>query len=166
MNTPPDEPLTTFFRHHQWANLRLLEACASLTPAQLDASAQGLYGSIQETLRHMITSEQSYFSRISTGQPYRRPEDAQPLTLDEMIESARTTGAGLIEWAAKVQPNETVRVVWKDGVPRDVPKAIILVQVINHAMEHRTQITAILTQLGIEPPDLQSWAYFEELTSS
>jgi len=34
--------------------------------------------------------------------------------------------------------------------------------VINHATEHREQIKAIMTGLGIEPPDLQGWAYFEQ----
>jgi len=33
--------------------------------------------------------------------------------------------------------------------------------VINHATEHRAQIMAILTQLGIQPPDLDGWSYFE-----
>jgi len=46
--------------------------------------------------------------------------------------------------------------------PRNVPKTILLTQVINHATEHREQIKAILTELGIEPPDLQGWSYFEE----
>ena len=32
----------------------------------------------------------------------------------------------------------------------------------NHATEHRAQIMAILTQLGVEPRDLSGWAYFEE----
>jgi len=84
------------------------------------------------------------------------------LTIAEMEESLRATGRGLIEWAPKVQAHDTVQIDW-DGTPRDVPKTIILTQVINHATEHRAQIMAILTQLGIEPPDLQSWAYFEDL---
>ena len=79
-----------------------------------------------------------------------------------MTESARTTGSGLIEWAPKVQAGDTVQVDW-EGTPRDVPKTIILTQVINHATEHRAQIMAILTQLGIQPPDLDSWSYFDEL---
>jgi uncharacterized damage-inducible protein DinB len=44
-----------------------------------------------------------------------------------------------------------------------VPKTIILTQVINHATEHRAQVMVLLTQLGIEPPDLQGWTYFDEL---
>lgn len=84
------------------------------------------------------------------------------MTIAEMIESMRSTGLGLIEWAGKVQADDTVQLDW-DGTPRDVPKTIILTQVINHATEHREQVKVILTQLGIEPPDLQSWSYFDEL---
>jgi uncharacterized damage-inducible protein DinB len=158
----PTDTLTTLFSHNLWANLRLLERCAELTGEQLDATISGAFGSIRDTLEHIVTSEQSYFSRISTDQPRRRPKDAAPLTIAEMVESARTTGVGLIEWVSKVQAGDTVRVDW-EGTPRDVPKTIILTQVINHATEHRAQIMAIMTQLGIEPPDLQGWSYFDEL---
>ena len=158
----PTDTLTILFRHNRWANVRILERCAGLTDEQLDATIVGAYGSIRDTLQHIVTAERSYFSRISTGQPYRRPEDAPPLTLAEMVESVRTSGSGLIEWAPKVQAGDTVQVDW-EGAPRDVPKTILLTQAINHATEHRAQIMAILTQLGIQPPDLDSWSYFDEL---
>jgi uncharacterized damage-inducible protein DinB len=158
----PTNTLTTLFSHNLWANLRLLERCAELTPDQLEATISGAFGSIHDTLQHIVTAEQSYFSRISTGQPHRRPENAAPLTIAEMMESARTTGAGLIEWAPKVGAGDTVQVDW-EGAPHAVPKAIILTQVINHATEHRSQVMAIMTQLGIQPPDLQGWQYFGEL---
>jgi len=158
----PTDTLTTLFNHHLWANLRLLEHCAELTPEQLEATAVGGYGSIRQTLEHIVTAERSYLSRISTGQPFRRPKDAPPLTLAEMVESVRSSGAGLIEWAPKVQPGDTVEVD-RDGTPHSVPKTIILTQAINHATEHRAQIMAILTQLGIEPPSLDSWTYFDEM---
>ncbi len=158
----PSDTLTILFRHNRWANVRILERCAGLTDIQLDATIVGAYGSIRDTLQHIVTAERSYFSRISTGQRYVRPEDAPPLTLAEMVESARTTGSGLVERAPQVQAGDTVRIDW-DGTPRDVPKTILLTQAINHATEHRAQIMAILTQLGIQPPDLDSWSYFDEL---
>jgi uncharacterized damage-inducible protein DinB/uncharacterized protein YndB with AHSA1/START domain len=158
------DTLATLFSHHLWANLLLLERCAELTTEQLNATISGAFGSIHDTLQHIVTAEQSYFSRISTGRRLDRPGDAPPLTFAEMVESVRTTGKGLIEWAPKVQTDDTVEVDW-EGAPRDVPKAIILTQVINHATEHRAQITAIMTQLGIEPPDLQSWSYYEDRTN-
>lgn len=157
----PGDTLTTLFSHNLWANLRLLEQCAVLSSEQLDATISGAYGSIWDTLQHIVIAEQSYFSRISTGQRLHRAEDAPPLTLTEMMESVRATGAGLIEWAPKVQAGDTVQIDW-DGTLRNVPKSIILTQVINHATEHRAQIMAILTQLGIQPPELDSWTYFDE----
>lgn len=157
----PADTLTTLFRHNLWANLRLLEQCASLSAEQLGATLIGTFGSIHSTLEHIVLAEKSYLSRISTGQRYRRPEGSPPLTVAEMTESARQSGEGLIEWALKVQPGDTVRVDW-EGEPRDVPKTILLTQAINHATEHRAQVMAILTELGIQPPELDGWTYFAE----
>ena len=160
----PYPTLETLFRHNLWANLQLLEACRALSDAQLQAAMVGVYGSIGETWQHMARSERAYFSRISTGQPYRHPEGAPPMTFAELAASLRHTGEGFIEWAPKVQPEESVEVQWdNNGIqgPVQVPKAVILTQVINHATEHRAQIMAILTQLGIQPPELDSWGYFE-----
>jgi uncharacterized damage-inducible protein DinB len=36
-----------------------------------------------------------------------------------------------------------------------------MVQEITHAAEHRTHVAVILTQLGLEPPDMSTWAYME-----
>jgi uncharacterized damage-inducible protein DinB len=156
------DTLTTLFSHNLWANLRLLYVCAELSNEKLDTTISGTFGSIHDTFQHIALSEKSYFSRISTGQRYHHPEDAKPMTISEMMESVRETGIGLIEWAQKVQADDKVLIDW-DGTPREVPKTIILTQVINHATEHRAQIMVILTQLGIQAPDLDSWTYFDEL---
>jgi len=81
------------------------------------------------------------------------------MTIEEMIDSDRATGSSLIEWA--VQDSDTLQIDW-DGVMRDVPKTIMKTQDIAPAAEHREQAKAILTQLEIEPPDLQNQAYFED----
>lgn len=156
----PTDSLTTLFVHNRWANLGLLNVCAGLTEAQLDGVVIGAYGSIRDTLQHLAVAERSYFSRISTGQPYRHPKDAPPLTLQEMTESLSASGAGLIQWATRVQPGDAFQVDW-DGTPRQVPVTILLTQAINHATEHRAQIMVILTQLGVQPPDLDGWTYFD-----
>jgi uncharacterized damage-inducible protein DinB len=157
----PTDTLTTLFGHNLWANLRLLERCAALSSEQLNASISGAYGSIRDTLQHIVTGEQLYFSLISTGQRYDRPDDASPLTIAEMTEAVCTTGAGLVEWAPKVRADETVRPDG-EGTSYVVSKTIILTQAINHATEHRAQIMAILTHLGIQPPELDGWTYFDE----
>ena len=109
-----------------------------------------------------MRAEKSYFSRISTGKQYNHPEDAPQLTIEDIVREVKSTGAGFIEWAAKVDEKDSVMIDW-DGTMREVPKTIILNQVINHATEHRSQIMSIMTQIGIEPPDVSGWTYFDEL---
>ena len=83
------DTLTTLFSHNLWANLCLLERCAQLTPEQLAAKIPGSYGSIYDTLQHIVTSEESYFSRISTGKRSDRFKNAPPTTMAEMADSLR-----------------------------------------------------------------------------
>ena len=84
------------------------------------------------------------------------------MTITEMMAAVQATGEGLIEWALKVKESDTVQIDW-DGTPRQVPKTIILNQAINHATEHRSQVMSIMTQIGLEPPDVSSWTYFDEM---
>lgn len=155
------DTLETIFRHNLWANLRLFEECHKLTDAQLDSKIIGVFGSIRETLFHIMRAEEAYFSRISTGERFHAPEDDAQMTISEMIANIRITGDGLIAWAPKVKEFDILQLNW-DGTIRDVPKTIILNQVINHATEHRSQVMSIMTQIGIEPPDVSSWTYFDE----
>ena len=156
------DTLKTIFRHHLWANLRLFGACLDLTNEQLNAVIPGVYGTIWETLRHIVSAEQSYFSRISTGRMFQHPDEGPPKGVPALIELVVANGEGFIEWAQKVQAGDRVDIDW-DGELRQVPKTIILNQVINHATEHRSQVMTMLTQIGIEPPDVSSWSYFREL---
>jgi uncharacterized damage-inducible protein DinB len=155
------DTLTTIFSHNLWANEKLIDSCADLSIEQLNTPFLGTYGSIYDTFRHIARAEQSYFSRISTGLQYQHPEGADEMTLLEIKESLIKTGTGLINWAKKIQAKDKVLIDW-DGIPREVTKVILLNQAINHATEHRAQIMVIMTQLGVAPPSLDSWTYFDE----
>lgn len=158
------ESIDTLFRHNLWANTLLYEQCAQLSEEQLNSRVIGTYGSIFDTLEHIANAERSYWHRLKTGQPFRKPEEAPKPTVAELQESIQLSGAGLIEIAPAIQPEDSVEVNW-EGTPRSVPGAVILTQVINHATEHRAQIMVMLTQLGIQPLELDSWAYFDEVDS-
>ena len=66
---------------------------------------------------------------------------------------------GLVLLAVRSSPaHNWVAVVL--GLPATV---LLMVQAITHSTEHRTQISAIITQLGVEPPDMSGWKYMEEI---
>jgi uncharacterized damage-inducible protein DinB len=56
-------------------------------------------------------------------------------------------------------PFDTERVIVVDQGAHATRAGIFLAQAINHANHHREQVCAILTGLGLEPPDIQAWEY-------
>jgi uncharacterized damage-inducible protein DinB len=67
-------------------------------------------------------------------------------------------GEGFIAYAETVEGNPTLQVTWR-GQSYEMPAALFLVQTINHATEHRTQIKTALTQAGVTPPELDGWTW-------
>ncbi len=48
--------------HHIWATERLIDACEVLTPEQLQTPAPGTYGSVLDTLRHLVSTDGWYLT--------------------------------------------------------------------------------------------------------
>lgn len=56
--------LNHFFGHHLWANDRLLRWYVGLPDGAREASAEGTYGSITDTLTHLVMSDRTYLARL------------------------------------------------------------------------------------------------------
>ncbi len=154
--------LAELFKHNLWANMRLLDACADLTEGQLGASVPGTYGSIRDTLTHILGAEERYIARLTGQQPPSSLRESEGFPgLDECRAHAQKSGEALIELARSVRPTKVLRGTWRSE-PYALPVMIVLTQAINHATEHRAHINTILTQQGVEPPDLDAWAYNED----
>jgi uncharacterized damage-inducible protein DinB len=154
--------LAKLFEHNAWANLKLLDFCEGLNDEQLDATAIGCFGSIRDTLLHIAGAEVSYVNRVNGKLP------AKPLLADQfpgfdvLKDALRWASDELLELARSAREETGVR----QRPPRqriEYKLTSLIVQAINHSTEHRTQISAIITQLGMEPPDLSGWNYMEEM---
>jgi uncharacterized damage-inducible protein DinB len=153
--------LAEMFRHNLWANLRLLDTCATLDESILHATVEGTYGEIGATLSHLVDCETTYLYRLETGDPY--PDDPPAFSgIAPLIGQTRKNGDGLIRIASNHEPGRMVSVAWHDGDTYELPAHVYLAQTITHSAEHRSQIATILTQQGIEPPDVSVWAWCEE----
>ncbi len=96
--------ITDLYRHNEWANLRLLEACRALTDEQLDTRAVGTHGSIRGTCVHLVAGEQRYIRRLGgeTAAPDVRETD--PFPGFDVIEAAvRDNARCLIDRASATQ---------------------------------------------------------------
>jgi len=152
--------LPDFFRYNLWANLRLLDECAQLSDAQLDATMKGTYGSVRETLMHLFAAEEGYVGALTGQRPEHAHHESAPFAgFDELRRRAERSGEELIRFAEQAEEADVNKILHLDGGTYDAAVIIVLIQAINHAIDHRSQISTMLSQQDCEPPDLDGWSY-------
>lgn len=137
--------------YNAWANATLIEFLEA-RPELFAATAPGVYGTVGETLNHLLDAELSYVARLA-GTP--RPDRGSGLDLPALEELAAQLAAASTELLAALPDPDRL----SQRSYGKVTAATVLAQLVSHGVEHRTQVCTILGALGIEPPDLSSWRF-------
>lgn len=148
--------LLELYRHKTWATLRLIEYCQGLNDEHLNASIPGTYGTIRDTLRHLVDSEEDYCS-ILTGERLSELPDG-PVALGELAERVRRLAP---RWELLAQDADLAgrELILEDGYR--MLGAVPMAQAIHHADDHRSHVLSIIGARGLEVPDLSVWHYAE-----
>ena len=147
--------------HHTWATERILEACASLSREQLVAPVPGTYGPIIATLAHMVATDGWY---LSVFLDFENPIGEDPkVTIDELRAANVANGE---RWQSVLAEDrdpesEIVERNEEEGWEFITPLAFRYAQAVHHGTDHRSQVCTALSSLGIEPPEIDVWAYGE-----
>lgn len=167
-----DAGFVALFRHHAWASDRLLAACEGLPSDQLEFVVQGTFGGLGATLRHLVEAEERYVRGLrgetapgpdaagGTDRPV--PPEALAPSVAVLRRRAASSAAALIELAEATAPDAVVSARHR-GEPAMIRAMAFFTQALDHGCEHRTQVRHSLTILGYDPPDLDGWAYDEEV---
>ena len=148
--------LEKIFEHNNWANFQIIQVCLALSDEQLDAEPQSaMKGSIRLTLQHLVAAQHSYLRTLTLPLELRR--EAFTVEFNELQESLQKSGDGLLALARGEQKPLTPQLQTRDGHLAD--PWVLMVQIINHATEHREQIKNMLSSLGVTPPDIDGWDY-------
>lgn len=156
-------PMQDAFDHNTWATLRVIDACLALSPDQLDTSVPGTYGSILDTIRHLVAADSNYLF-VCSGEAEGPPiDDEDTMDLASLRTAIERFGPG---WRALLEgdpdPDRVLVRHRTDGSETTAPLSIRLAQVVHHGTDHRSQICTALTSLGIEPPYIDVWAFGED----
>jgi uncharacterized damage-inducible protein DinB len=148
--------LLELYRHNTWATPRLIEHCQGLDDEHLDATIPGTYGTIRDTLRHLVDAEEGYFLEV-TGERLPEPLPDGPVPMDELAERIRRLGP---RWEVVAQETDlqSREIISKDGLWR-MPRAVPLAQAIHHAENNRSHVLSILGGRGLDDPGLSVWGY-------
>jgi uncharacterized damage-inducible protein DinB len=152
--------LEKIFEHNNWANLQIIQACAALSDEQLDAEPRSsTQGNIRSTLFHLVTAQQGYLRTLTLPLEERRESVSAP-PISELQKFAAASREALLA----LTRDETGSLIQGRLQTRDgylVEPWVLMVQIINHASEHREQIKSMLTALGVTPPNIDGWDYAE-----
>jgi len=151
--------LNDAFAHHVWATTRLIDACLQLRPGELETAVLGTYGSIIETMRHLVGADSDYVSIMTGDTAHLVDADQMDLpALLVVIENDDVLWSELL--ARDLDPDAMVHEIDEDdGYERDATIGVRLAQALHHGTDHRSQICTALTTLGVEPPGLDVWSY-------
>ncbi|CAN5268246.1 hypothetical protein BH24CHL7_BH24CHL7_12990 [soil metagenome] len=154
----PSPVLADAFGHHVWATVRLLDACGSLDEAQLKTSVPGTYGSIIDTLRHLVGGDVFYLDVLRGGEP--EPFDERGSDIPALRGVMEAHDAEWQRLIARDLDATTDVVEYEDsGYETHAPLGIRLAQALHHGSDHRSQVCTALTALGMEPPAIEVWDF-------
>jgi uncharacterized damage-inducible protein DinB len=149
-----DALLSRFLDHSGWATHALLEHCLELGDQALGAGTEGTYGTLRETLTHLVDVDASYLSWLTGGEDVLLDDAATP---DVLRRHAERTREGWAAYLAGGPDHE--RVVEAGTSRRPVPSWVLVTQAVHHANEHRAHACTILGTHGLALPALDGWAY-------
>jgi uncharacterized damage-inducible protein DinB len=154
----PSPLLADAFGHHVWATIRVLDSCSALDDAQLATTVPGTYGSIIETLRHLVDGDVFYLDVLRGGAP--EPFDKETSDIPRLVAVMESHDAA---WqllvAGDLDPDADVVEHEDNGYETHAPLGIRLGQALYHGTDHRSQVCTALTTLGIEPPAIEVWDF-------
>ncbi|HLQ48430.1 MAG TPA: DinB family protein [Candidatus Dormibacteraeota bacterium] len=154
----PSPLLADAFGHHVWATVRVLDACSALDDAQLATAVPGTYGSIIQTLRHLVDGDVFYLDVLRGGPPERFHKEGSDIpTLRAVMDAHDAVWQRLV--AGDLNPDADVVEYEDSGYETHAPLGIRLAQALHHGTDHRSQVCTALTTLGIEPPAIEVWDF-------
>ncbi len=147
------------FAHHIWATERLIDECASLTPEQLETPVPGTYGSIIDTLRHLVSADCWYLTFFR--EEAQRLEEGVEADVAELRSAITSNGKDWMELLAGELDADADVDGHGDGWEFHAPLGLRLAQVLHHGTDHRSQVCTALTSFGLTPPEIDLWSFGE-----
>lgn len=128
-----------------------------LSPEQLATMVPGTYGSILDTQRHLVGGDASYLFVIGGGRTPLIEEEG--LGLEDLRAEMEAHEAAWSQILADDIDPDSIIVRHREDADSHAPLGIRLAQALHHGSDHRSQICTALTTIGIEPPEIDVWAF-------
>jgi uncharacterized damage-inducible protein DinB len=180
--------------YNAWATARMFQACAALTEEELTRDLRSSFGSVKNTVLHVLSAEWFWLERWKNRsasvltdayqeglipaslfeQFARRPPDPQLkvkqypdlASLRQLWNETSEKFRKYIEPLSTEELQRELRYTTTEGNPNAQPFWVTLVHIVNHSTHYRGQITMLLRQLGKPAIATDLIAYYRETDGS
>lgn len=155
----------TLFRYTDWANARLLGQVTKTTSAQYVAPADVPFGSLRGTLVHALGAEIHWRRRWQGESPTSFLEEADLPTVDDLLARWQQETQARQAWLAALTDADlqrTVHYATLNGNPMQNVLWHLMLHLVNHGTQHRSEAAILLTRYGFSPGNLDFIVFVRE----
>ncbi len=165
MNT---EYMRTLYAYNAWANGRILDTTAQLTPEQLLDGSAG-FPSVRDTLVHVLSAQWVWLSRWKGVSPRAMLNPNEFPDLAAVRARWEEADRELYAFIGALDQDGLAREVHylnTKGKPFAYPLWQLLFHQVNHATQHRSEIAVRLTLAGHSPGEIDLIRYLDAVKPS
>jgi uncharacterized damage-inducible protein DinB len=149
------DSILDLFAYTDWANDLVLASAAALAPEQWRRDLGSSFPSVGATLAHLVGAERIWLRRWMDQPPGGRPawiDDPTPEVVRAeltVVQQDRRAFLAALTDGHLARPSTFTLL---NGYTNTHPLRDLMVHAANHSTYHRGQVTAMLRQLGMQPP--------------
>jgi len=160
------DEILTLYKYNAWANARVLNATSKVNQEQFLASVSFSYGDLRGTLVHILFAEWLWRRRWESHSPteWLLPEDFP--TSESLRKLWKTEEKNLmifVETVSEDKLGSTIHYRTTSGKPHQNTLWHLMVHLVNHGTQHRSEAAAMLTDFGHSPGDIDMIVYLREM---
>ena len=159
------DDIVTLYRYDDWAWERVLSQAANLAADQYVALAPVPYGSLRGTLVHAMSATGIWLQRWHGESPTSHLREIELPTFADLRANwlaQREALDGFLASLTDEKLGEVVKYKTTAGAPMSDVLWQILMHVVNHGTQHRSEAAVLLTTYGFSPGDLDMIVFFRE----
>jgi uncharacterized damage-inducible protein DinB len=160
------QDIALLYEYNYWANARIMQAAARVNPQQFLAPTSHSFGSLRDTLVHVMDAEWSWRELLQNNafgpeldqaafpdfESLRTRWDENEMAMRDYLDSLGDDDLGrVVRYPVKELNLVRERVLWH-----------CLVHVVNHGTQHRSEAAAILTGYEQSPGDIDFTIYLND----
>lgn len=163
------EWIRKWFEFNSMARHGYFETLSKLAPEELSRDRGASFPTLLDILGHSMGGIETWIVRMSalTGEPFAGYDGPEPVSLDDLRKYQSSVEGQVDRFFARLSEKDLDRTFLVPKMPpwwdEDFTAGVrgTLLHVIEHELQHRGELNALLWQIDVDPPILD-WESFEK----